>query len=362
MFRILLLLLTLLSFFKAKSQDPQLVLQAWYWDYPKTANGYQWTDSLNMKAQQLALSGFTHVWIPPHAVASSGKSSNGYDPKDLFIGNQTTGFGSRASLDQLMHTYESVGIKPVADMIYNHRDGGAWENNPAVTQYIFENEYGTVNSPTAGNPYPNDRYRLILPIGGDTGIGVGDLYFKFSSKSQNFGNSAYEIYMYTNSVNSYNPTPIAEQEPNGGGTCGEASNTIQLATNFQGNIDAFGCTIDEIKLSLDSTDFDSAGDTVYIEIKNNGSYHDLRPYEVWSTSKSADVRESIVAQTRTDFSNLPSGLGEQHWDSFRPNNNTVSSELLNGDWNTMYFFMIMINLNHRQSTFLMIGQSGTMMS
>lgn len=32
---------------KGFSQD--VMMQGWYWDYPKTANGANWTDTLNVK-------------------------------------------------------------------------------------------------------------------------------------------------------------------------------------------------------------------------------------------------------------------------------------------------------------------------
>jgi len=69
----------------------QVLMQGWYWDYPKTLNGYSWADSLRLKAAQLKQDGITHIWFPPHAVASFGAGSNGYDPKDLYIGNQRAG-------------------------------------------------------------------------------------------------------------------------------------------------------------------------------------------------------------------------------------------------------------------------------
>ncbi|MEZ5027912.1 MAG: hypothetical protein R2765_03910 [Ferruginibacter sp.] len=93
--KLYLLLCFMVVLFSANAQ--QVFLQGWYWDYPKTANGFSWADTLRLKAANLKTAGFTHIWFPPHTVASFGTNSNGYDPKDLFIGNQTTGLGTRTN-------------------------------------------------------------------------------------------------------------------------------------------------------------------------------------------------------------------------------------------------------------------------
>ena len=125
--KILLLTFILLTS-KLFSQD--FLLQGWYWDYPKTIEpNTNWADTLTNKAQELAEAGFTYVWFPPLSRASFGNGSNGYDPQDLFdlgetYGGGATGFGTRANVDALIAQFSSVGIKAVADVVYNHRDGG----------------------------------------------------------------------------------------------------------------------------------------------------------------------------------------------------------------------------------------------
>lgn len=75
----------LLIFLISSSVNAQQVfMQGWYWDYPKTGNGFSWADTLRLKATALKASGFSHIWFPPHSVASFGNNSNGYDPKDFF--------------------------------------------------------------------------------------------------------------------------------------------------------------------------------------------------------------------------------------------------------------------------------------
>ena len=74
------LLFTFISF-QSYSQD--VLMQGWYWDYPKTIDGNNWADTITSKATDLGDAGITHLWLPPLSRASFGSGSNGYDPKDL---------------------------------------------------------------------------------------------------------------------------------------------------------------------------------------------------------------------------------------------------------------------------------------
>jgi len=229
--RIYLVICLLVMLSPVKGQ--QVLMQGWYWDYPKTATGKSWADTLRLKAANLQSSGFTHIWFPPHAVASFGTNSNGYDPKDLFIGNQTTGLGTRADLNNMLAEFTSRGIAPVADLIYNHRDGGSPEINPAVKSYI------TGFYTAAKEPFPSDRFRCILPLGGTSGNGAGDYYFKISSKTgdNRFNNYGYKLYMQTNTVGYQGLPDLNEAEPNGGGDCGQGKNNIFPGKNMFGTVE-----------------------------------------------------------------------------------------------------------------------------
>lgn len=313
----------------------QVFMQGWYWDYPKTANGYSWADTLRLKAASLKQAGITHIWFPPHAVASFGTNSNGYDPKDLFIGDQTTGLGTRPSLNAMLAEFTAQGIAPVADVIFNHRDGGSAENNPAVKSYITN--YYTA----AKEPFPSDRYRCILPLGGSSGNGAGDYYFKLSSKSGDarFNAYQYKLYLQTNRVGYAGLPATTETEPNGGGDCGQGDNSITLGRDMIVNIEnGTSCGTDEFKLSLTAGDFYAAGDTIFIYLNNTGGYSDHRIYGLWSSSRSADIVNDIQYQTYTNFSNMPSGRGQMNFEFFKPNSANAATTYLSGDWDGMYFF------------------------
>lgn len=158
--------------FNYNGTTQQVFMQGWYWDYPKTAAARSWADTLRLKASSLKEAGITHIWFPPHAIASFGTNSNGYDPKDLFIGNQTSGLGTRPAVNAMLKEFSNRGIVPVADIIFNHRDGGKAELNPAVKNYI------TLHYTAAKEPFPSDRFRCALPLGGTSGNLAGDYFLR----------------------------------------------------------------------------------------------------------------------------------------------------------------------------------------
>ncbi len=319
----------------AKAVAQQVILQGWYWDYPKTAQGHSWADTLADQSAALAEAGFSHVWFPPHAVASSGTNSNGYDPKDLYIGTQTNGLGTRAALDRMIDSLVSYGIDPVADLIYNHRDGGAPENNSSVEGWI-EN-FNSTKYAAGDQPFPSDRFRNILPLGTGTTNGAGDYFIKISSASAHpdFYNRGYKIYAQTTKTGFQGLPDDAESEPNGGGDCGQPFDDLQLGVDLIASIDAGGCSVDEYRLTLDGADFHPS-DTLQIYLTNtSGGYSDHRIYGIWNASAGQDVVDQLRYQTYTDFTDLPSGRGDMTGANFRPNGNPTC---LCGDQDFMWFF------------------------
>ena len=318
------------------SYGQQVFMQGWYWDYPKTAAGASWADTLRIKAASLKTAGFTHIWFPPHAVSAAGPLGNGYDAKDLFIGNQTTGLGTRTAVNNMLAEFTAQSIRPVADLNYNHRAGGAPENNPAVKDYIT-NQYTA-----AKEPFPSDRFRCVLPVGGASGHGAGDYYFKISSKTgdNRFNNFGYKVYMQTNRTGNAGLPAQNETEPNGGGDCGQGNNLIQLGRDMYAMVETGGgCNTDEFHLVLGTNDFFAAGDSIFIYLDNTttNSFSDHRIYGIYSSFNSADVVSDLLYQTNTNFNNLPSGRGQMNFESFKPNTTNAATTSLNGDWDYLFF-------------------------
>ena len=161
---VLLLILLGSAFNPVSAQD--FMMQGWYWDYPKTTNSANWADTVRLKATDLGHAGFTGIWLPPLSRASSGNSSNGYDPKDLYdygeYGGGATGFGTRTQLNNTISALSAAGVNTIADLVFNHRDGGKAEVNPGLADYIAT--YTSLKVDNGANPYPYDRMRCIIPL------------------------------------------------------------------------------------------------------------------------------------------------------------------------------------------------------
>ncbi|HPR29614.1 MAG TPA: alpha-amylase family glycosyl hydrolase, partial [Chitinophagales bacterium] len=165
----------------------EFMMQGWKWNYLQFLEGGGYLEYLENHAEELAEAGFTYLWLPPLAEGSSGVASMGYDVKDYYnLGEYTScRWGTRDELDALIATLNSHDIKAVADMVYNHRDGGSWEDNPSVEGWI-ENMNATKIA-AGDQPFPSDRYRCYLPLGGASGNGAGTYYFKIHSASGSGG-------------------------------------------------------------------------------------------------------------------------------------------------------------------------------
>lgn len=326
-----------------RSQTPDFMLQGWYWDYPNIIDGKNYMWDLGLKADALKEAGFTYVWVPPLAKGSGGLYSMGYDVRDYYdIGEY--GFarwGSAATYDTLLTHFNAVELNVVADVIYNHRDGGAWEDNVSVEGWIENMNLTKILN--GDQPFPSDRFRCYLPLGGASGNGAGTYYFKIHSASgaAGFYNKPYTVIMWTNTVDAdYGAAATDELEPNGGGDCGEANNSILLGKRKNATIDNGGCGTDEFALSINTSDFDAAGDTLWIRMYNTGGaglgdMTDHFIYGLWSGAAAEDIQEQIHYQTATDFTNMPSGNGAMNNWNFKPNGNPTQ---LAGDLDAMYFY------------------------
>lgn len=340
----------------SKGQD--VMMQGWYWDYPSSVSGVKHISLLDQKAQALSDAGFTYIWLPPLSESSVGVTSTGYDVKDYYnLGQYSSArWGIRPQLDNLINTFDNVGIEAVADMIYNHRDGGTFEDNPAVTDYI--------RNFSGGCPFPSDRFQgflPLLPMGAPT---EGDYYIKMKSatESANYFGKRYYLIVWTNKIGpDYGAAPTIESATgNGGGGCGEASDPLFLGKRKLVYIDdaSVSCKIDEFKLTLTSSDFNPAGDTLWFKMYNVnnangaadlGDMSDHHPYEIYHNG--SDIANQLTYQTATNFNNLLSGRGGMNWQDFRPNG--IEGTNLCGDEDAMLFYydVEQENNNTRDSLF-----------
>lgn len=234
-------------------------------------------------------------------------------------------------MDALIASLNANGIAPVADVVYNHRDGGAAEDNPAVKAYIETHFNGN-----GKQPFPSDRYRNRLPLGG--AYGAGDYFIKLSSKTESYGANQYKFYATVASMDKPFVGSTNENEPNGGGDCGQPFNTILLDQDMVGTLfDFSGCYTDEFKLTIAATDYDPAGDDLIITMTNvSGGYSDHRIYDIYYAPANGSPGFNIPLadlryQTFTDFTGLPSGQGGMNFENFRPNSANTSTTFMAGE-------------------------------
>lgn len=306
----------------------QVMLQGWYWDYPKTGQGFNWSDTLRLKASGLSQSGFTHVWYPPFA--GNGNKSGGYDPKDLFVGPAQTSLGTLGQIKTMVSSFTAVGITPVADMVYNHRDAGAPEANDGVKDYITKYASGN-GSYGFKRPFPSDRYRMIIPIGGNRPEGAGTYYIKMRSRGSIFNGAKYAFYATTNKIGGSRWSPVNSTDVDLASSADQFQYGVQLGRNYLNKIHSDG-DIDEFAVTVTASDFNVSGDSLIIQAINYDSeYSDHLPIDIYyapagggGSYNIADYTNpfganyKLIFQTYTDFRNMPSGRGGLRWDSFRP--------------------------------------------
>ncbi len=323
------LVASIIVFCSQFAYSQQVMMQGFYWQYPKTGCGANWANGIQAQATNLAASGFTNYWFPPFA--GNGDKSGGYDPRDLYIGpnnNSMTALGTKGDIIAMTTALRNAGISPVGDMVYNHRDAGLPEKNDAVRDYIMNyagnnngncpDVNGTVS--TYKNPYPSDRYRMVIPIGGSTGRGAGDYYFNMQSRSNGYvsPNFDYMFHATTKKKGGSRWSPVVTPDVDLTGS-DITTQTAQLGRNYKNRIESAGDN-DEFKVTITAADFNATGDSIVFEAINfNGNYSDHRPWKIWYAGPGTDIVGSFFTETYTNFNTMPSGAGGMNWTNFRPN-------------------------------------------
>ncbi|HYI01084.1 alpha-amylase C-terminal beta-sheet domain-containing protein [Hyalangium sp.] len=92
-----------------------VMLQGFHWHSYQT---YPWWNVIKNNATNIKNAGFTMVWLPP---PSDAASNEGYLPRRLEVLDSK--YGSRAELASALAELNRVGVKPIADIVVNHRVG-----------------------------------------------------------------------------------------------------------------------------------------------------------------------------------------------------------------------------------------------
>lgn len=104
--------------------DDRVMLQGFYWESYR--HGHQpgggdrhWYAIVRGKAAAIGEAGFDLIWLPPPSWA--GERSAGYNPRDIF--RLSNSYGDAAEHRALLVALLRAGVEPVADLVFNHRDG-----------------------------------------------------------------------------------------------------------------------------------------------------------------------------------------------------------------------------------------------
>eukprot|EP00201_Polytomella_parva_P006777 CAMPEP_0175085634 /NCGR_PEP_ID=MMETSP0052_2-20121109/28778_1 /TAXON_ID=51329 ORGANISM="Polytomella parva, Strain SAG 63-3" /NCGR_SAMPLE_ID=MMETSP0052_2 /ASSEMBLY_ACC=CAM_ASM_000194 /LENGTH=746 /DNA_ID=CAMNT_0016357679 /DNA_START=151 /DNA_END=2387 /DNA_ORIENTATION=- len=90
----------------------EILLQAFNWESHK----HQHYRTLTLRMKEIAVAGFTSIWLPP---PSESVSPQGYLPKDLYC--LDSAYGSESELRQLISLCHQLNVKAIADIVINHR-------------------------------------------------------------------------------------------------------------------------------------------------------------------------------------------------------------------------------------------------
>lgn len=93
--------------------DSSVLIQGFGWT---SCDQQDWYDQIKLKVPELKEAGFTHIWLPP---PSQSVSRQGYLPAQLY--NLESCYGNKEQLQSLTWALNYAGIKPVADIVINHR-------------------------------------------------------------------------------------------------------------------------------------------------------------------------------------------------------------------------------------------------
>lgn len=106
-----------------------VLLQAFGWHSSRVGD---WYNIIRKVVPDIKAAGFTHVWLPP---PSQSVSREGYLPTELY--NLNTPYGSKEELQQLCADLKEAGVRPMADIVINHRSAGKQGPDGRWNQFTY---------------------------------------------------------------------------------------------------------------------------------------------------------------------------------------------------------------------------------
>lgn len=145
--------------------NTDILLQGFHWTSASSGN---WYTQVEANADEIADAGFDMIWLPPPSQAGSDE---GYLPEQL--NDLNSNYGTETELTSLISTLHDKGVKVLADIVINHRNGsGSWCSfaNPSWSMQAITSDdeawtaSGSNCSGTRGNTDSGDGYSAARDI------------------------------------------------------------------------------------------------------------------------------------------------------------------------------------------------------
>jgi alpha-amylase len=150
----------------AVAAPADIMVQGFGWNSTNGGVPSKWYNLVGDRAKDLGDMGFTLIWLPP---VSRSVSPQGYLPGDYYdLGTQNspTFYGCQEQLEGCLGKLNAAGVKPIADIVVNHRCAGKQDANGIWNLYHFSSgkakwdqwgicrgEYGGTGAADTGDNY-----------------------------------------------------------------------------------------------------------------------------------------------------------------------------------------------------------------
>ncbi len=117
--------------------DQGIMIQAFGWNSQSRGTPSKWYRLVGERAQDMAELGVTMVWLPP---VSRSVSPQGYLPGDYYdvgTSESPTFYGDQDQLIACLLKLHQAGLKPIADIVVNHRCASHQDANGVWNVYNF---------------------------------------------------------------------------------------------------------------------------------------------------------------------------------------------------------------------------------
>lgn len=248
----------------ANASKAGVMMQGFYWDCPPG-----WYNTMASKAAELRNmidgQGIDRIWFPPPSKGFSAASSMGYDPYDYYdlgqytqFGTTATHFGTQAELKAAVQAFKTQGIVTMADIVLNHRSGGAGETNPNAGNTNSWTDYSKVASgkctwrydefhPSSAEIMDEGVFGGMADVCYETGNTAGHPHYdmiEWGNWLKDAANAGFDGGWRFDFVKGYHPSMVADFRAGTGNAfgiieCWDKMKVIESFVKFTGNSYAF---------------------------------------------------------------------------------------------------------------------------